>query len=138
MPDPNNPFSYVQDLSGQELMGAFTPFEQQNQILMQQLARARALREAQGRRHSTGLGAALGGLGEAISGTVGAFGENAAMEGQKKLSEDMQREATNRVQAIIRRQEAMRQAAMQDAMRGGAPKAMDMAAMEDALPFLMR
>lgn len=64
---------------------------EEDDILQQQLAQTEALRQGSGRQYTTGLGAALGGLGDALKGTVGAFAANAVRD--KQRSNNAQRSA---------------------------------------------
>lgn len=73
-------------LSDEELAQAFNPYEQQ-------LAMAEALRKPNNQQHTTGWGAALAGLGNAIGGTVGAYK-------QGKVLDSMQADMLARAQAL--------------------------------------
>jgi hypothetical protein len=73
-------------LSEDELRQAFTPYELQLQM-------AEALRRPSGRQHSTGWGAALGGLGDAIGNTAGAYF-------QKEAGNAMQQDMLARAAAL--------------------------------------
>lgn len=62
----------------QQLMGMGT-LDERGQLLQQQLQMADALRQPQAGEHSTGLGAALGGLGDVLRGTIGGIAGKQAM-----------------------------------------------------------
>lgn len=73
-------------LSPEELEQAFTPYELQMQM-------AEALRKPSGKQHSTGWGAALGGLGDAVGNVSGAYF-------QKKAGNQMQADMLARANAL--------------------------------------
>lgn len=68
----------------QKLLGLGTLDERGDQ-LTQQLMQAQALQNAQPGNHSTGMGAALGGLGDAINAGVGGYRQGQIQEEQQAL-----------------------------------------------------
>jgi hypothetical protein len=74
----------------------FTPYQQQQGVLDQQMAIAGQARQPGGER-STPTGALLGGLSNAIGNIAGAHMQQKALEGQTNLGKRMQGEAASRV-----------------------------------------
>lgn len=96
--DFNDPafLEYLAQLPDDQRAAMFRPFMDEGAALDQQLAQARALRNPASGQHSTGMGAALGGLGDVFRSISGAGQEQVIGGQQKQLRGDMQGEASSR------------------------------------------
>ncbi len=115
--DPNNPLEYLASLSPEQLRAALTPwqgqqgvFDERKEMLGQQMALAQALRDKSAGKHSTPVGAALGGISEVLNGVNGGMQMKGAMAGQQALIGErtkalggMQDSAQSSLAAVLRK-----------------------------------
>lgn len=91
----------LQSLPPEELEAMFQPFAQQQNVLDQQMAIASQLRNKPQESFSTPGAAILGGLSGALGQIGGALGQGKALAGQAALGNDMQADASGRIQAWL-------------------------------------
>lgn len=93
---------YLQSLSPQELEAMFFPYQQQQSVYDQQMQMAQQTRQP-GPTHSSPVGAAVGGLSDAIGNIYGAYQQKKALEGQEALGTRQQQDASGRIRALLER-----------------------------------
>ncbi len=103
-----NQMGWLSSLSEEELFNLFQPFEQKGALLESQLMQAQALQRPTAQHHSTGMGAALGGIGNAVRSWGGAFtehglpGGDGGLRGQQSANlAGMQSDASGRTRSMI-------------------------------------
>lgn len=79
----------------------FQPYQQEQNVLDQQMQLAQGMRQ-RGPQRSTPTGALFGGLSNAVGNTGGSVLQQKALEGQAALGKRQQEEAAGRVAAILR------------------------------------
>lgn len=89
-------FQYLSQMPEEELLAMFQPFDQQQALLQQQLGQNQAFMKPQDRQRTTGAGAALSGLSDAIRGGVGAYRQDQFNAQMGELLKGQQTEAGKR------------------------------------------
>lgn len=103
------------------LSQSFTPYQQEQGALEQEMAMAQQLGQRQPDRQ-TPMGAMLGGLSNAIGGAAGAYKQGKALEGQRGLAGRMQADAVAQARAGLGRPDPAYERAMAS-LDGGSPLA---------------
>lgn len=91
----------LQSLPPEEIEAMFQPFQQDQNVLDQQMALATQLRDRPQQSFSTPGGAIAGGLAGALGQIGGAYGQGRALKGQQELGQRMQGDASGRIQAWL-------------------------------------
>jgi hypothetical protein len=113
-----NLFAMLEGLPDEQVLEMFYPYAQEQAVLDQEMALAERLRQPSEGQHVSAIGAALGGLSDAVGNVAGAYKQNKALEGQKALGAKMQKEAAGRVGGFAKQQqEAQRQQALEEFLR---------------------
>lgn len=118
----NDYFALLSALGPDALSEMFTPYAQQQGVLDQEMALAAHLRQPRDSgQHVSPIGAALGGLGDAVGNVAGAYQQRKGLEEQRTLNSKMQGDATHRMQAMLdarkKQQDDERERALQDFLR---------------------
>lgn len=92
----------LQEMSPEELAALFQPFQQEQNVLNQQMELAQQARQP-GREHSSPMGALLGGMSNAVGNVGGAAMQAKGLGEQRALGGRMQQDATGRLEALLRR-----------------------------------
>lgn len=116
MPDMQTPdfLELLSSMSPEEIDAMLQPFQQQQGVLDQQMALAQGLRRPSGQQHVSPMGAALGGLSDAVGNVGGAFLQKKGLDEQTALGKRMQADASGRVKTF---RDQSRQKALEDFLR---------------------
>lgn len=112
--DSSNPLDFLNGLSDEQISEMFQAFQQQQGVLEQKMAMAQGLRRPSGQQHVSPMGAALGGLSDAVGNVGGAFLQKKGLDEQTALGKRMQADASGRVKTF---RDQSRQKALEDFLR---------------------
>lgn len=99
--------------------GLTRPFQDEEEMLLQRLAMAEALRTSNAQKRTTALGAGLAGLGDVLGAGVAGYQQGEVVDEQRALSRDKQTAAKGAYGHLSAQQRALL-AALEQA--GGAPQ----------------
>lgn len=92
----------LEQMSPEQVQAMLEPYSQEQGVLDQQMALAQQLRKPQDSgQHVTPLGAALGGLSNAVGNVGGAYMQHQGLNAQTALGGRMQQDASGRLQALM-------------------------------------
>lgn len=100
---PPDFLAMLEQMSPEQVQAMLEPYGQEKDVIDQQMALAQQLRRpTDNGQHVTPLGAALGGLSNAVGNVAGAYQQRKGLEAQTNLGGKMQADATGRFQALLK------------------------------------
>lgn len=114
-------YSVFDGMTEEQIRALLEPYQNQQDVISQQMALAQQLRQSHGGQYHTPWGAALGGFADALGNTVGAYKQSKALDEQKALGAQQQEDAARRLQMVLdqghRADQMEQQRAMEEFLR---------------------